>query len=87
LEDDAHGVDAFQALLLAIEALHYALGRSTQRLTWFDGEPGDAGVPRLAPTSFGLAFRKRIEDMIEEEIARVGEEAQLRCRLRTGDAP
>jgi hypothetical protein len=53
----AHGFDAFQALILAIEGIHYALSHSSQRLKWI-AEPGDTGIPRLTPTSFGLAFRQ-----------------------------
>ena len=73
----AHGVDEFQALLLAIEGLQSALSRSSQRLTWI-GEPGDTGIPRLTPLAFGLAFRQRVERMLDDEIERFAEEGHQR---------
>lgn len=86
LQADAHGVDAFQALLMAVEGLHHTLARSTQRLTWL-GDPGDAGVPRFTPISFGLAFRQRIEGIIDDEIVDFSAQAQRRGRRRADDAP
>jgi hypothetical protein len=86
----AHGVDAFQALLLAIEGIHSALSRSGQRLNWI-AEPGDTGIPRLTPTSFGLAFRQRVERMLDDEISRHTEEGRQRyvevLRQRSDDTP
>jgi len=84
----AYGVDEFQALLVAIEGLHWALARSSRRLTWI-GEPGDTGIPRFTPVSFGLAFRQRVERMLDEEIERHAEEGRQRSseggRQRSGD--
>jgi hypothetical protein len=74
----AHGVDALQALLLAIEGIHLALSRSGQRLNWIT-EPGDTGIPRFTPTSFGLVFRQRVERMLDDEIERHAEEGHQRC--------
>ena len=77
----AHGVDELQALLLAIEGLHMTLSRSGRCLTWL-GEPGDTGVPRPSPLMFGLAFRQRVERMIELELEQVAEEHRERFERR-----
>lgn len=82
----AHGVDALQALLVAIEGLHMALAREGRRLTWL-GEAGDTGVPRLSPLSFGLAFRQRVEQLIDQEIERHAEEGQQRYQRRQREEP
>jgi hypothetical protein len=79
----AFGVDAFQALLVAIEGVHWALSRSGRRLNWI-AEPGDTCIPRLTPTSFGLAFRQRIERMLDDEIERHAEEGRRRYAEKSG---
>lgn len=79
----AYGVDEFQALLLAIEGLHMALSRDHRRLTWL-GEPGDTGVPRLSPLMFGLAFRQRIEQLIDHELEQHAEAGRERYERRRG---
>ena len=73
----SYGVDAFQALLVAIEGIHWTLLRSDQRLNWI-AEPGDTCIPRLTPTSFGLAFRGRVERMLADEIERHAVEGRQR---------
>jgi hypothetical protein len=42
----AHGLDAFQALSLAIEGIQVALANSNRQLTWEGGKPGDTGFHR-----------------------------------------
>jgi hypothetical protein len=73
----AHGIDAFQALLVGVEGIHWALSRSGQRLSWIT-EPGDPGIPRLTPMMFGLAFRQRVERMLDDEIECFAEEGRRR---------
>jgi hypothetical protein len=63
----AGGVDAFQALLMAIDGIRIFLAQSGMTLTWEGGESGDSGFPRFVPTFFGLAFRKELEGMIESK--------------------
>jgi hypothetical protein len=75
-----HGCDGLQALLVAIEGLQAMLLRSKQSLTWLGGELGETGIPRFTPIAFGLAFRQRVEGMMDDEIARHGEEGRRRSR-------
>lgn len=71
----AHGVDAMQALLMALEAVRVALRAAGLQLAWEGGEPGDAGIPRMVPLFYGLGFAREIERHIDaqiEERARAG---------------
>src|SRR5262245_17079877 len=45
----AHGVDALQALLMAVEGVRAELVASGLTLTWEGGEAGDVGIPRSIP--------------------------------------
>lgn len=65
---NGYGVDAVQALMNALEAARYILDQSGLTLTWPGGEPGDAGIPRLIPASFGLVFARKIEAYIDREV-------------------
>jgi hypothetical protein len=47
--DRAHGLDALQALIHAIESVRKLLDDSGLSLTWAGGEPGDHGVLRIEP--------------------------------------
>jgi hypothetical protein len=42
---------------------------------------GETGIPRFTPLAFGLAFRQRVEGMLDDEIARHGEEGRRRSRF------
>jgi hypothetical protein len=66
---EAHGSDAVQALLLALEGIRFVLSESTKPLTWTGGEPGDTGIPRLPTMGWGLALRRHVENVmgVEEE--------------------
>ncbi|HEX2573584.1 MAG TPA: hypothetical protein VH877_28805 [Polyangia bacterium] len=70
----AHGVDAFQALLMALMGIRAALAESERRLSWQGGEPGDAGIPLLVPQYFGLEFSRRMEQLITTEVERFAAE-------------
>jgi hypothetical protein len=62
----APGVDAVQALQIAMEDARRELDASGLPLTWVDeGEPGDLGLPLAAPTGYGLHFQQRVERFIE----------------------
>lgn len=65
----AFGVDALQALALAIEGLRAALERSGSVYTWKGGDHADHGVPPIVPTSFGRDFCTRVARFIEQEIS------------------
>ena len=64
----AHGVDSFQALILALEGIRVTLEKGGQSCTWI-GEEGDHGFPRYVPSFFGLEFSNRLGQIIESEIA------------------
>lgn len=64
----AHGVDALQALLMAIEAVRVQLDSSNVVCHWEGGEEGDHGIPRTIPSYFGIGFSSRISRLIDEEV-------------------
>lgn len=66
----AHGVDALQALLNAIEGARVALDASglSPSLVWAGGEPGLTGLPRTVPFFFGRAFAEKLERYIDQEL-------------------
>ena len=63
----AYGVDAIQALQLALEAIRLQLARYRVRATWPGGEKGDPGFPQMVPIAFGPAFATRISRLIARE--------------------
>jgi hypothetical protein len=65
-----YGVDAIQALTTALEGIRVALERSGKRLSWIGGNPGDAGFERPVPSALGLHFSRRLNRMIDREVAR-----------------
>jgi hypothetical protein len=68
----AGGVDALQALLMAIEGIRVALERTGRRFVWLDPKVG-ADIPRFVPTGYGRHFEERINRAIERETKRVWE--------------
>jgi len=68
----AYGVDALQALMMALEKIRVRLERAGGNCTWVGGEEGDAGFPRLVPSYFGAAFATRINRQIDRELDRFG---------------
>lgn len=63
------GVDGFQALQLALKCIRRRLDESELPLSWIGGENGDLGFPRMVPTALGHAFARRIDELIEREVA------------------
>lgn len=70
--DAAYGVDALQALMMALEAIRVRLEKAGGECTWVGGEEGDAGFPRLVPSYFGAAFAAGINRYIDGELERFG---------------
>lgn len=66
----ARGIDALQALLLAAQALRLRLESLGLELSWLGGEVGDTGIPRVIPASFGLAFSKYAERLLDGEVTK-----------------
>lgn len=65
--EGSFGVDALQALLLAVEGIRVTLDRTGSRFEWLD--PSGAWIPRLVPTGQGKRFENRVNEFIERETA------------------
>jgi hypothetical protein len=65
-----YGVDAFQALTTALEGIRVTLERSGKRLSWIGGHRGDSGFERPVPSALGLEVSRRLNRMIDREVAR-----------------
>lgn len=63
----AFGVDAFQALILALQAIQVRLETAGVPLHWLGGEAGDLGFPRHVSSSFGVALERRLGRLIDRE--------------------
>ena len=71
--EHAMGVDAFQALLLAVEGIWTRLDQTGSRFEWLGPDPVwgvGAGIPRQVPMGYGKRFEKRLNQVIEAERAR-----------------
>jgi hypothetical protein len=64
---EAHGYDAFQALLLAIAALQRAVRADPRQLTWLAEVPCDSGIPRWPSLALEPHARLQIEALVEKE--------------------
>lgn len=80
----AGGVDALQALLLAVEGARIALEKAGSRFSWLDIDPDKAGsgIPRYIPIHFGPQYEARINMAIERENKRYFED---RLKTRTSN--
>jgi hypothetical protein len=75
----AYGIDAFQAIFMALEGIRGMLDDSTICLKWSGGEAGDTGFPRMIPGFFGLQFSQKLDRMIEKEVIRFSRAAEKRA--------
>ena len=66
----AYGLDAFQALFMALEGIRTTLLRSAGKLSWEGGDPGASGFPRFVPEYYGSSFANEINRVIDESIER-----------------
>jgi hypothetical protein len=80
---DAHGIDALQAMLLAIEGIRKVLDDSRLTLSWSGGEPGDTGIPHMIPLSLPAATRREIERYIDFRANAFAKGARRRRLLRS----
>ena len=81
-----HGIDPFQALIMALEGIRTELAQHRQHLSWEGGTSGDVGFPRFVPYFFGVTFARKLERHIELEIVRFSREAKRKHDRRTGVA-
>ena len=74
----ARGIDALQALLMAIEAVRTILDEHETKWTWEGGEEGESGIPRVVPTFYGKEFARRLGDLIDRELEAFARQAEAR---------
>ena len=74
-----YGEDGCQALSLALEKIRVFLDSGPRALSWNGMAPGLTGCHRV-PTSigFGIGFVRRLEAMIDKEVAQFAQEAIAR---------
>jgi Domain of unknown function (DUF6968) len=69
----AGGVDALQALMLAIQCARAMLEHSGRSIFWLDPDLGP-DIPELVPSALGKRFRERVRLSIERETVRAWRE-------------
>jgi uncharacterized protein DUF6968 len=79
----AHGIDAIQALTMALEGIRVLLERSGARLSWVGGDLGDAGFERFVPNLFGREFSRRLNGMIDQEVERFARAIEKKHQKRS----
>ncbi len=78
----AHGLDSFQALLMALTGMRVALDNLKSKLKWRGGKAGDHGIPRMVPHAFGVDFSRKIEEVIDSEINQFAANAESAAKAR-----
>jgi hypothetical protein len=68
---DVHGLDAFQSLIIALDAIRDELKYGGRPVTWQGGRNGDPGFPLQVPQMLGQGFSVKLEKMIEAEMKRL----------------
>jgi hypothetical protein len=79
----AYGVDAFQALMMALEGIRVRLQQADVICTWVGGEKGDSGFPRFVPAFFGATFSARFNRQIDRELTRFGKAIRSKRKSAT----
>ena len=72
----AHGIDAFQALIMALDGIRATIEKSGRNFTWQGGEKKGHGFPRCVPAFYGLNFSKHIDQLLDREINRFAKETE-----------
>ena len=62
------GIDSFQALMNAIEAIRQEVSKPELGLTWQFGFDNDLGLHRSIPNALGTGFYQRMCDILDKEI-------------------
>ena len=63
-----YGVDSMQALTTALEGIRATIDQKFTSLAW-DGLLDDTGFQRFIPITFGGAFSRRLERLVDRECA------------------
>ncbi len=77
-----HGIDAFQALIMALECVRAHLEPRRGQLSWAAGEKGQTGFPRYVPDIFGQKFSMKVNKFIDQEISGFAKAAAKRHRVK-----
>ena len=64
------GIDTMQALVTALEGIRYFLDQTGLTLTWKDGFTDHTGFQRGIPVVLGATLAKRLERLVDREVAR-----------------
>lgn len=80
----ASGIDAMQALQLAMQAIRKALLPYAKRLRWVGSQPGGLGFPMAIPEVFGVKFSQRLEGLVQRETERFGHSLERASRKAAG---
>lgn len=62
------GEDAFEAMMLAFEAIRIQIADMDLGLTWVGGQTGESGFRRQVPGAFGVDFTIQLERAMDEQI-------------------
>lgn len=79
---DAHGIDALQAVLLAIEGTRKVLDDSRLTLSWNGGDSDDTGIPHMIPLFLPATIRRSMERSIDRQAKAFARRSRLRMSLR-----
>lgn len=79
---EAFGLDALQALVMALTGVRVALDGLAGPLKWRGGRAGDPGVPRMVPQGLGLDFTRKLEALIDAEIGQFVANAEAAAEKR-----
>jgi hypothetical protein len=66
--DGAYGIDAVQAVELALNAVRIWLERSGRTYEWLLQDTTDGGFPQSMPSAFGPEFRKAISAVVDNAL-------------------
>jgi hypothetical protein len=86
VEASAPGVDSLQALEMAFQGVRAHLEQQAESLTWLDGEPGYLGIAKIIPDSYGTTIEKHLAKVLEDELARLLDDARRKGRPQSPEA-
>lgn len=83
----AFGVDALQALQLALQLSRVLLQISSPRISWDGGqERGDVGIDKTISSSFGMEFTRGLERSVDEVVLERGRELERQHKAKAATA-
>jgi hypothetical protein len=71
VEECGYGIDGVQALQVALEGVRVRLSTLGNDIAFLGGEPGELGLPRPIPWSYGLDVYRQLERIVDAEVARL----------------